>query len=105
MSDACGNHELLSGYAGVVVTPAQTLLAAVPSENHLTSEAMIPNKDIGFVRECDPAKIKIKTFSCSKYSLLHGNVLSVSVHSIERDKPVSNALALSSFCCQTRIGD
>ncbi|HEY7244881.1 MAG TPA: HlyD family type I secretion periplasmic adaptor subunit, partial [Xanthobacteraceae bacterium] len=34
---------------GGVVTPAQALLVLVPEENHLEIEAMISNRDIGFV--------------------------------------------------------
>ena len=72
---------------GGVVTAAQALMVVVPAESHLEIEAMIQNKDIGFVRDGDPAEIKIDTFNFTKYGLLHGHVVSVSADAIQRDKP------------------
>jgi hemolysin D len=72
---------------GGVVTPAQTLLVLVPQESHLEIEAMVSNRDIGFVHADQPAEIKVDTFSFTRYGLLHGTVLSVSQDAIARDKP------------------
>lgn len=71
---------------GGVVTPAQTLLVVVPQESRLEIEAMIPNRDIGFVHAGQPAEIKVDTFTFTKYGLLHGSVLSLSQDAIVRDK-------------------
>jgi hemolysin D len=76
---------------GGVVTPAQALLVVVPADSRIEVEAMILNKDIGFVQEGDPAEIKIDTFNFTKYGLLHGKVLSVSADSIVRDKTSSQS--------------
>jgi hemolysin D len=72
---------------GGVVTPAQALMVVVPADSRIEIEAMILNKDIGFVQEGDDAEIKIDTFNFTKYGLLHGKVLSVSADAILRDKP------------------
>ena len=72
---------------GGVVTPAQALLVVVPSDSPLEIEAMVSNRDIGFVYEGQEAQIKVDTFNFTKYGLLHGKVLSVSHDSISRDKP------------------
>jgi hemolysin D len=72
---------------GGVVTPAQALMVVVPADSRIEVEAMIQNKDIGFVQEGDAAEIKIDTFNFTKYGLLRGKVLSVSADSILRDKP------------------
>src|SRR4029077_14547139 len=72
---------------GGVVTPAQQLLVVVPLDSHLEIEAMVSNRDIGFVHEGQPAEIKIDTFNFTRYGLLHGNVVSVSQDAIVRDKP------------------
>jgi len=72
---------------GGVVTPAQTLLVLVPQESYLEVEAMVSNRDIGFVQVGQPAEIKVDTFSFTRYGLLHGTVLSVSQDAIPRDKP------------------
>lgn len=72
---------------GGVVTPAQSLLVVVPADSHLEIEAMVPNRDIGFVHEGQDAAIKIDTFNYTRYGLLHGKVISVSPDSITRDVP------------------
>jgi hemolysin D len=72
---------------GGVVTPAQALLVVVPAESHLEIEAMVPNRDIGFVHEGETAEIKVDTFNFTRYGLLHGKVLSVSQDAITRDRP------------------
>jgi hemolysin D len=70
-----------------VVTPAQALMMIVPAESRIEIEAMIQNRDIGFVQDGDAAEVKIDTFNFTKYGLLHGKVLSVSADSITREKP------------------
>ena len=72
---------------GGVVTPAQTLMVIVPSESRLEIEAMVSNRDIGFVRAGQHAEIKVDTFNFTRYGLLHGQVLSVSEDAIIRDRP------------------
>ena len=72
---------------GGVVTPAQALMVVVPAGSPIEIEAMIQNKDVGFVHQDDAAEIKIDTFNFTKYGLLHGKVLSVSGDSIQREKP------------------
>ena len=80
---------------GGVVTPAQTLLGFVPPDSNLEIEAMVQNRDIGFVHVGQDAEIKIDTFNFSRYGLLHGKVLSVSQDAIARDKPSDNSNANS----------
>ena len=72
---------------GGVVTPAQTLMVVVPADSHLEIEAMVLNKDIGFVHEGQEVAVKIDTFNYTRYGLLHGRVVSVSQDAITRDKP------------------
>lgn len=72
---------------GGVVTPAQALLVIVPTDSHLEIEAMVSNRDIGFVHADQDAAVKIDTFNFTKYGLLHGKVKSVSQDAITREKP------------------
>ena len=72
---------------GGVVTPAQALLVVVPVDSHLEIEAMVSNRDIGFVHVGQRAEIKVDTFSFTRYGLLHGEVLNVSQDAITREKP------------------
>jgi len=76
---------------GGVVTPAQALAVVVPEDRSLEIEAMIQNRDIGFVSEGQDAKIKIDTFSFTRYGLLHGRVLSISGDAIVRNKPADSS--------------
>jgi hemolysin D len=72
---------------GGVVTPAQALLVVVPAESHLEIEALISNRDIGFIQVGDEAEIKIDTFNFTRYGLIRGKVQSISQDAITRDKP------------------
>jgi hemolysin D len=72
---------------GGVVTPAQQLMTIVPLDSHLEVEAMVSNRDVGFVHPGEAAEIKVDTFSFTRYGLLHGEVESVSQDSILHDKP------------------
>jgi hemolysin D len=78
---------------GGVVTPAQSLLVIVPNDSRLEIEAMISNRDIGFVGPGQGAEIKVDTFNFTRYGLLHGQVVSVSQDAIVRDKPQERATA------------
>jgi len=72
---------------GGVVTPAQSLLVLVPRESHLEIEAMIQNRDIGFVRDGQEVEVKIDAFNFNTYGLLHGKLVSVSPDAITRESP------------------
>jgi hemolysin D len=72
---------------GGVVTPAQPLLVVVPQGSELEIEAMISNKDIGFVEEGQEAQIKVDTFPFTRYGLLSGRILHVSGDAIAPDPP------------------
>lgn len=71
---------------GGVVTPAQTLAAVVSLNPDFEIEAMISNRDIGFVVPGQTVAIKIDTFNFTRYGLLDGRVLSISRDSITRDR-------------------
>jgi len=74
-----------------VVTPAQQLMVIVPADSRLEVEAMVSNRDIGFVSAGQNAEVKIDTFNFTRYGLLHGEVMSVSRDAIVRDKPNQKA--------------
>jgi len=84
-------QQLAVHTVGGVVTPAQSLLVVVPSDSRLEIEAMVSNRDIGFVRAGQEAEIKVDTFNFTRYGLLHGRVLGVSRDAIVRDKPQDRA--------------
>jgi len=80
-------QQLAVHTVGGVVTPAQSLLVIVPDDSALEIEAMVSNRDIGFVQPGQDAEIKIDTFNFTRYGLLHGEVLGVSQDAIIRDRP------------------
>jgi hemolysin D len=80
-------QQLAVHTVGGVVTPGQSLLAVVPLDSHLEIEAMVSNRDIGFVHAGQATEVKVDTFSFTRYGLLHGEVINVSQDAITRDKP------------------
>ena len=79
-------QQLAVHTVGGVVTPAQSLLVVVPNDSHLEIEAIVSNRDIGFVHAGQEAEIKIDTFNFTRYGLLRGQVLTVSQDAIVRDR-------------------
>jgi len=84
-------QQLAIHTVGGVVTPAQALLVVVPSDSRMEIEAMVSNRDIGFVHAGQDAEIKIDTFNFTRYGLLHGQVLSVSQDAVIRDRKQDRA--------------
>ena len=84
-------QQLMVHTVGGVVTPAQQLAVVVPSDATLEVEAMIPNRDIGFIHPGQIAQIKVETFNFTRYGLLHGRVLSVSRDAVAQELPPGNA--------------
>jgi hemolysin D len=84
-------QQLAVHTVGGVVTPAQPLLVVVPSDSRLEIEAMVSNRDIGFVHAGQDAEIKVDTFNFTRYGLLHGEVLSVSQDAVIRDRQQDRA--------------
>ena len=71
---------------GGVVTEAQPLMVIVPKDQPVEVEAMLENKDIGFVRAGQEVEVKVETFTFTKYGVVHGTVLSISNDAIEDEK-------------------
>ena len=79
-------QQLAVNTVGGVVTPAQPLMVIVPKDNVLEVEAMLPNKDIGFVNPGQEAEVKVETFPFTKYGTLHGKIIQVSSDAIQDEK-------------------
>lgn len=79
-------QQLAVHTVGGVVTPAQTLMVIVPYDNTLEIEAMLPNKDIGFVNPGQDAEVKVEAFPFTKYGTLHGQITQVSSDAIADEK-------------------
>jgi hemolysin D len=84
-------QQLAVHTVGGVVTPAQSLMVIVPNDSRLEIEAMVSNRDIGFIQPGQDVEVKVDTFNFTRYGLLHGTVLGVSQDAIIRDKPEGRA--------------
>lgn len=63
---------------GGVVTAAQPLMLIVPQQNQIEIEAIVENKDIGFIHKGQNAAVKIEAFDYTKYGMMQGEVSYVS---------------------------
>ncbi|MDT3718865.1 HlyD family type I secretion periplasmic adaptor subunit [Pseudomonas oryzihabitans] len=79
-------QQLAIHTVGGVVTPAQPLMVIVPQDQPVEVEAMLENKDIGFVHPGQAVTVKVETFTYTKYGTLDGTVVSVSRDAIEDEK-------------------
>ncbi len=79
-------QELALHTVGGVVTPAQVLMKIVPENVVVEVEALLKNKDIGFVYEGQLAEVKINTFNFTKYGLIDAMTTDISNDAIEDKK-------------------
>jgi hemolysin D len=71
-------QQLAVHTVGGVVTPAQALMVIAPSEYDAEVEAVLENKDVGFVKVGQHAEVKVETFPFTRYGTLPGTVSYVS---------------------------
>ncbi len=71
-------HQLAIHTIGAVVNSAEKLLVVVPKDAPLEIEAMILNKDIGFIEVEQPVEVKLEAFPFTRYGTLTGKMLSIS---------------------------
>lgn len=70
-------QQLHVASVGAVVTPAQQLLSIVPEDDRVEVEAVLENRDIGFVEVGQRVQLKVDAFPFTRYGLLGGKVVSV----------------------------
>ena len=86
-SPVTGTVQQLSIHTiGGVVTAAQPLMVVVPQEDKLEVNALISNKDVGFVRPGQKVVIKLEAFPYTRYGYITGMVKSISFDAIENEK-------------------
>lgn len=64
---------------GEVIKPGQELMSILPNRAEMVLATKIPNRDIGFVKVGQDARIKLDAFPFQDFGVLHGKV-----HDIER---------------------
>jgi len=79
---------------GGVVQPAQALMVIVPEGVAPVVEAQILNKDIGFIREGQPVRVKLEAYNFTDFGIVPGVVESISRDAIDlsaTDAPARDA--------------
>jgi hemolysin D len=76
-----------------VVSPGQELMRIIPDGLPLEIEAYVLNSDIGFVREGQPAVIKIDSFPFTRYGTIEGVVTRVATDAISGGEAARNQVS------------
>ena len=71
---------------GAVVTPAEALLVVVPDGDAVEVEALVANKDAGFVRVGQRAEIKLDAYPFTRYGTVAGTVRRLSRDALADDQ-------------------
>jgi hemolysin D len=79
-------QQLAVHTVGGVVTPAQVLMVIAPSEYQAEVEAVLENKDVGFVKVGQRAEVKVETFPFTRYGTLQGTVQFVTNDAVPDEK-------------------
>lgn len=79
-------QQLAVHTVGGVVTPAQAVMVIAPADYQPEIEAVLDNKDVGFVKVGQRAEIKVETFPFTRYGTLAGNVSYVSSDAVQDEK-------------------
>lgn len=80
-------QQLAIATVGGVVQPAQTLMIVVPDNAAPVVEARILNKDIGFIREGQPVRVKLEAYPFTDYGIVPGVVESISRDAVDTSLP------------------
>ncbi|TBW38996.1 HlyD family type I secretion periplasmic adaptor subunit [Siculibacillus lacustris] len=70
-------QQLRPAAVGSVVTPAQQLLSIVPAVSGIAIEAVLENRDVGFISAGQSVELKIDAFPFTRYGLMRGKVVSI----------------------------
>jgi hemolysin D len=83
-------QQLIVATIGGVVQPAQALMIIVPDGAEIEVEAQVLNKDIGFIREGQPVRVKLEAFPFTDHGLVPGIVEGISRDAIDLSQSQSN---------------
>lgn len=68
---------------GGVVQPAEPIMVIVPDDAEVQVNAQILNKDVGFIFEGQPVRVKLEAFNFTDYGLIEGVVDNISRDAIQ----------------------
>ena len=79
-------QQLAVNTVGGVVEPAQPIMVIVPADSAVAVEVQLLNKDIGFIREGQPVRVKLEAYPFTDYGIIEGVVESISRDAIQDEK-------------------
>ncbi len=79
-------QQLAVNTVGGVVTPAQVLMLLVPDRQPIEIDALLENKDIGFVKPGQAVEVKVETFPYTRYGTIPASVVHLSQDAVSDDK-------------------
>jgi len=79
-------QQLTAHTVGAAIPAAQALMQIVPARGVVEMQALIENKDVGFVQAGQTAEVKIDTFPYTRYGTVPARVTHVSRDAISDDK-------------------
>ena len=98
-------QQLAVTTVGQVVSPGQPLMTIVPVGAPIEIEALIQNKDIGFVEVGQSAVVKVESFPFSRYGTVDGSVVRVSRDAVDDREASALSDPKSSARPQTTTAD
>ncbi len=78
-------QQLAVNTIGGVVTPAQVLMLLVPNRQPVEVDAVLENKDVGFVRPGQAVELKIEAFPHTRFGTVPATVVHVSPDAVSDD--------------------
>lgn len=81
--DAGVVQQLQVNTIGGVVKPADPLMVTVPAGAELVVEAMVLNRDAGFVHEGQPVEVKLEAYPFTRYGVVPGRLEHISRDAIK----------------------
>ncbi len=90
---------------GQVVSPGQPLMTIVPLGAPIEIEALIQNRDIGFVKAGQKAVVKVESFPFTRYGAIQGNVVRVSRDAVDDREASALSDPKTSAKLQSTSGD
>ena len=79
-------QQLAINTIGGVAQAAQALMVIAPKDYAAEVEAVLENKDVGFVKVGQPVEVKVETFPFTRYGTLTGTVSFVSNDAVNDEK-------------------
>ncbi|MGH8032434.1 MAG: HlyD family type I secretion periplasmic adaptor subunit [Luteimonas sp.] len=71
---------------GGVVKPADPLMVVVPNDGELIVDAMVPNKDVGFIHAGQPVEVKLEAYPFTRYGVVNGVVEHIGRDAVQTEK-------------------